>query len=511
MTGPENRGITSCKQLSVILLLVGFLMNSFDASAQWKEIPITLQMNDSPIIEILDSISSITNLNFSYNTEIIPEKRIRSLNVINLPLQKCLDTLFSDKHLRYVMVDRNIVIIKDSGGDRESKNLTAAYIYLRGKVIDEKSSKPLSFATIVLSGTHEGTIANEEGEFLMKILPDSTQREIMVSYIGYQNRTVVFNSDSPDFLTIKLIPLVISLQEIVIRYRDPATILDEAISRIAENYLSEYTAMNAYYREIIRRNSKVTVFSEAVLEIAKEPYSKSSKIERAKIIKGRKSIDLNAEDTIFMKIKSGVNSCLQLDIAKNLPDFMAEGYRELYSYRMADIVSYRDRLVYVIAFRQKDYIETALYQGELYLDMQNLAILAADFQLNPHYISQEKDLFIVSKKRTIQTRPLSAIYHVEYRDGPDGYHLNQVRGEVRFRMRKRRQWLSSAYSLSIEMAITDVNPGIKKRIRLNEQLPSGTILSEQKFDDDPAFWGGYNTIAPESSLEEVLEKMDIVR
>jgi hypothetical protein len=300
---------------------------------------------------------------------------------------------------------------------------------------------------------------------------------------------------------------IISLQEIVIRYKDPANLLEEAISRFGDNYLSDFSTMIAYYRENVKKSNKIMTFSEAVLEIAKEPYIYHSSTDRVKIIKGRKSIDTSREDTIFMKIKSGVSSSLQLDIVKNLPDFMSEGFRKLYDYKLTDIVSYRDRLVYVISFLQKDYIKTALYKGELYLDIENLAILTADFQLNPKYISREKNMFIVSKKRDIQSRPISAIYHVEYKTGNEGYYLNQVRGEVKFRMRKRKQWLSSAYSLSIELAITDVNPGSRKRIPKSEQLPSGVILSEERFDNDPSFWGDYNIIAPEESLQEVLRKM----
>jgi hypothetical protein len=209
----------------------------------------------------------------------------------------------------------------------------------------------------------------------------------------------------------------------------------------------------------------------------------------------------------MMKIKSRVKSSMELDIVKNLPDFMKEDFRDRYEYKLSDIVSYRNKLVYMISFTQHDHIRSALYEGELYLDMESLSLLAADFRVNPEYISSERDMFIIRKSRHYNVRPVSANYHVEYRRSDGSYHLNQVRGEVKFRMKKRKQWLSSIYSLTIEMAVTDVDAG-RKKIRLAEQLNPGVILADESFEYDPAFWGNYNTITPEASLQDVLERLN---
>ncbi len=491
----------------ITLFFLGLSTFPFVVHCQWQQTPVTINLQNRPVIEILDSLSALTGYNFSYDASIVPERINSSLTVNNLPLEQCLDSILEDSSLRYVLIDRNIVISRQSIIAEIRDQLAENPRHLEGIVTDSKTQKVLPFATIAIAGTSQGTTSNDEGRFILNIQPGNSRTEIVVSYIGYKNKYIVIPDESVKFLTIELQLDIISLQEIVIRYKDPANMLEEALSRIRDNYLSDFSTMNAYYRENVRKNKKIMVFSEAVLEIAKEPYIYPASTEKVKIIKGRKSIDTSREDTIFMKIKSGVNSSLQLDIVKNLPDFMSDNFRKTYNYKLTDIVSYRDRLVYVISFLQKDYIKTALYEGDIYLDMENMAILAADFQLSPKYISREKNMFIVSKRRDIQSRALSAMYHVEYKRGNEGFYLSQVRGEVRFKMRKRKQWLSSTYSLSIEMAITDVNPGVRKRIRLSEQLPSGGILFEEKFDYDPSFWGDYNIIAPEESLQEVLKKM----
>jgi hypothetical protein len=41
-----------------------------------------------------------------------------------------------------------------------------------------------------------------------------------------------------------------------------------------------------------------------------------------------------------------------------------------------------------------------------------------------------------------------------------------------------------------------------------EQLDPGVILADESFEYDPAFWGNYNTITPEASLQDVLERLN---
>lgn len=308
-------------------------------------------------------------------------------------------------------------------------------------------------------------------------------------------------------IIIRLAKDVISLQEVIIRYQDPAELLDEAIEKIPDNYLDQNALMTAYYRENVQRNKKVLLFSEAVLDILKYSYSGSTPNEKVKIIKGRKFMDVTDEDTVLMKIKSGIRSSFDLDIVKSLPYFLTSDNHHLFDYEFSDIVSYKNHMVYVIHFRQKPQIKDALFTGDIYLDMDNLTILAADFQLDPRYIGQETSTFVIRKSPRLKIKPLSAIYHVDYRKSAGRYHLSQVRGEVRFKMRKRKKWIASYYSLKIEMAVTDVQPEFSERFRNNETINTGVILSDQDFTPDAAFWGDYNTIEPEASLTEVLKKM----
>ena len=122
----------------------------------------------------------------------------------------------------------------------------------------------------------------------------------------------------------------------IIRYADPVKILSEAIRRIPENYLQDHSGMKAYYRESVNKNDHCMLFSEAVLDVAKGPYSKISSSDHVSIYKARKISDLTNEDTVILKLRSGITTALSLDVVKNQPDFLLDDFQEYYDLDFSD-------------------------------------------------------------------------------------------------------------------------------------------------------------------------------
>jgi hypothetical protein len=266
--------------------------------------------------------------------------------------------------------------------------------------------------------------------------------------------------------------------------------------------------MTAFYRESVKRNEHYMIYSEAVLDVAKTPYTAESLKDQVSIRRRRKITDLTAEDTIFIKLRSGISTALNLDIIKNRPDFMKDDFLNRYDLEFTDMMAYGDRLVYVVSFEQKAYIPELLFKGQIYMDQESLAILAADFEFNPDLIHKEPEMFLVSTSPKIRIRPVMARYHVNYRSINNQFYVSQVRGEVEMKVRKRRKWISSRYRISIEMAITDLIPGQRLRINRSERVSRNMVLADEPFRFEPEFWGIHNTIKPEASLMESIEKLE---
>ena len=495
-----------------LLLVLLFVPVNHSFSQDPEQITVSLKSNNKPLHLLLDDLTEQCGYYFTFDSRLIDSRQPVSINLTEVPLSTAIDTLFRIPGLSFQTINKNIVIFPERIREPAVKNDTTAktdnLLKVSGSITDLKSGKPLAYATIAVMDTYYGTISNEDGGFTLRI-PDTLSQPILVSsFIGYRNHYTPVSIESEEQVEIRMNRNLISLQEVIIRYQDPASLLREAVGRIRQNYLNEASGMQAYYREKVNKDDKTMLFSEAVVEIAKSPYTSSMVAERSRILKGRKITNIDLQDTVVFKIRSGLSTMLQLDIIKNPPGFLSENFISLYELHYSDVVSFKDKLVYVITFRQKAHIDETLFRGNLYIDRETLAIIAADFEYDPVRLGREEQMFVSKKSRGVKIRPVSAKYHVEYTQSDHAYHLSQVQGEVGFKVRKRRQWIASKFEISLEMAITHTDPGNPPEIRYSEQLKPSTIMSDQQFEYDPEFWGDYTTITPEASLTEALKRIE---
>ena len=74
---------------------------------------------------------------------------------------------------------------------------------LEGRVLDQDSNTPLEGATIVETGTTNGTSTNSNGEFSLQLISADTQ--LTIRYIGYQTRTIAVENIS-EIMLIEMTP-----------------------------------------------------------------------------------------------------------------------------------------------------------------------------------------------------------------------------------------------------------------------------------------------------------------
>ncbi len=472
------------------------------------DVRITLSPRNRTVNQVLDEITLQSGYYFTYNASLISGKAKVNIQFNDLSLEDALDRLLQDPSFDYQVIGRNIVIFKKNNQPSFPVAEEIDRAIIRGSVVDTRSGKALPYATIALHGTSLGSITNETGNFAFKIPAELANPILVVSYMGYKNLLRPISYPVEGDITFKLERQTIPLQEVIIRYTDPVKILTEAINRIPENYLQEHSGMNAYYRESVKRNDRCMLFSEAMLDVAKGPYSLLSTSDQVSIQKGRKITDLSTEDTVLLKLRSGITTSLNLDLIKNRPDFFLEDFADYYDLEFNDLMTYGEKRVYVINFKQKDYVTELMFQGSIYIDQENLAILAVDFEFNPELIRHQPELFLVSRSPRLRIRPTMARYHVDYRSLDGLFHVSQVRAELEMKIRRRRRWMGAKYRIAIEMAITDVVPGKRTRINPSDRVKPNTVLPDQPFEFDPLYWGIHNTIEPEATLQESLQKIE---
>ena len=508
--GNRTKGYLSGHLWPILLFLLPSLFLVLPARAQesFPSVRVNISSRNQTINQVLDEITLQSGYHFTYDAAIINGRQKVQFRVSDLLLKEALDSLLMDPLLDYRSIEKNIVIYRKNEIAPSPLSSSVDRALLKGRVVDRRSGKPLPYATIALLETSLGSIANQEGEFSFKLPLDLPDPMLVISFMGYKTMMHPVSYPLQLELEIELEKELIPLQEVIIRYSDPVKLLQEAIRRIPGNYLDDHSTMTAFYRESVKRNNHCMVYSEAVLDVAKGPYASLVSKDHVGIVKQRKVIDVTSEDTVFIKLRSGIPTSLNLDVIKNRPDFLKEDFQSRYNLEFTDMMTYGDRLVYVISFHQKKEIPDLLFTGQIYLDQESLTLIAADFEFNPDLLHKEPELFLVSHSPKINIRPVMAKYHVEYRSVQNRYYVSQVRAELEMKVRKRKKWISSRYNISFEMAITDLIPNQRLRINQADRISRNIVLADEPYQFDPVFWGIYNTIEPEASLMESIRKLD---
>ena len=473
---------------------------------------ISIRDTSLKVQQVFGLISISTGLSFSYNPEIINLERNVRVEADLETLHSILDRVLEDPSLEYRIIGRQIVIfrpmvIQRSDAKTSLEKDTVSVLEIKGRILDIHNKQPISFAGISLLDKSEGTVANLQGDFLLKIDSRHLQDSLAVACMGYETLVLPVS----DFVTrpqnYYLHPDIIPIQEVIIRKKNAIALLRNALENIPKNYPVYPVLLTSFYREIITKGNQVMAVSEAILQTYKTAYTLSFGGDQIKIVKGRKTADNSHSDTLILKLKAGLNTTLLLDVVKNTPDFLTKENFGSYSYNMTDIIVNDQDESYVITFSPKEGYPEAFYKGRIFLDIKSLAITAVEFEVDPEKMEEATGMFVLKKPRNIKVKPQKAQYKVTFTKTGDRYMLNLIRCETSFRIRHKNQLFGSVYSTILEMAVTRAETKDIERFRIKETAHSQEIFMEQITDFQDSFWGEYNFIKPEEPLEEAIKKL----
>ena len=267
--------------------------------------------------------------------------------------------------------------------------------------------------------------------------------------------------------------------------------------------------LTAFYREAVLKKSDLQIYSEAIVEIFKSSYSSSAAGDQMKIIKSRKIENIGLRDTIAVRLKAGLNSCLVLDGAKNIFDFLQPGNYAQYDYHMTDIVKVDEGTAFLIEFAQKPGIEIPLFTGSVYINTLTYAIEHAEFEVTPALIRRNREDFITYQARGYTIMPISIKYTVSYKNRGGRYFLNHVRGDLDFTTRRKTKLFTTSFRVFFEMAVTDIRTGNITRFDRDEIAPIHSVFSKTITTYDPGFWGNFDFLKPEDNLLQELKNMNV--
>lgn len=382
-------------------------------------------------------------------------------------------------------------------------------IKIKGLVLDEDTRTPLVSANLFVSDSNISTITNNDGKFILKIPKSYKNNFLVISHLGYEKKEIEI-STLKDKTKIKLTPSVTQLNTVsILAFPEKAKdLVIKTLSKKSLIYNNNNTLMTAFYRETIKKRGKNASLSEAVLRIHKQPYNSYRK-DNIELIKARKKTNYSRLDTLALKLQGGPFSNLYTDVIKYPEYIFTPEYIDKYDFSYGASTSINRKMVYVVNFKQKKNIKTPMYYGKLYIDAETLALTNAVYSLNVQNKELSSRMFVRKKPRKVKVYPLKATYKVNYRIQNDKWHYVYSNILLSFKVNWKGKLFNNTYTLNSEIAITDWKVHNAKFVKNRTMmLRPSTILAEQVSGfSDPEFWGEYNIIEPEKSIESAIAKI----
>ena len=460
------------------------------------------------VYQLLKEVSEQVGYSFIYDSQLIENDKKVNIRKGEYALQDAIYAITGNKILTINVLGNHLLL--RLGDDKKDISVIApeerdSDITLRGKVYDADTREPIQYVSIGIIGFTTGTVTNQNGEFQL-IIPDSIgPSSIKISHIGYESREVEFLLLDKQQIDYYLKPRTITLQEITVSITDPIQVLIDLNKQKEKNYARDPVYLTSFYREGIdykRRNIDLT---EAVLQVYKTGIDYNSNYDQVKLIKKRRVTDQQKNDTIFPRMRSGINSCLVLDIIKEMPDFIDPANNLSYSYTVKNVTTIDNRLVNVITFKQKPSLKEPLYTGDLYIEAASKALIEIQFEMNPRLVDKATNYFIDRKAHDLNLSLQEAKYIVSYKLAPNGInYINHIRGDIVFNVRKKNQLFSSPLHFWFEMVTCKIATEDVKSFPRNERLLPDRIFAETKHPYDQNFWENFNLILPEERLMETM-------
>jgi hypothetical protein len=466
---------------------------------------VNLSQTTGEIDQFLKEIARKGKLSFTYTSQ-IQVHRMASVMQRKQLVRNHLSDIFRFDSIQILEQNNKILLIPVRKKSEVNNNLRL----VKGIVIDGKTRKPLPFSNVFLLNKSIGTITNTGGRFELKLSSSDLSDTLGISYIGYNVVKIPLESLDTTTLIIRLFSEQVKLKEVVIKPLDPIYILTKTIEQIPSNYEHKPAVFTGFFRESTKQDKKNISISEAVINIYKEPYI-SQRDDQVKIFKGRNGSNTDHKDYVDFLVEGSLFNILMLDIVKNPPTFLDPDYYALYNYRLERIMNHYERPTYVISFDQRKDVKYPCYKGNVYIDVETLAIVGASFELNDRGMKYVSGIYIRKTPKRTKVKPVNAMYQVFYQPYYGKWNLSNIRSEINIRVRRdksrKQDKFSSVFTSASEFVITDKDTVNVERFSQDEISRPKDILSEQIGETDREFWGDENIIIPEEPIEKTIIKL----
>lgn len=186
-----------------LTLALVFILNLQAFASAYSQTNVTLNLKSASFKEVVSAIEKNSSYRFVFSERKIPSGKGINIQVEDENVIKVIDKLLKDSPFTYNDLGNQLIAIVSRGEQLSAVQIT-------GKVVDENGA-PLAGASVKVKGSSIGASTDINGVFSLNV-PDNSI--LVVTYIGYEVQEITAKPSAS--LTIKLVPLNNSLNEVVV-------------------------------------------------------------------------------------------------------------------------------------------------------------------------------------------------------------------------------------------------------------------------------------------------------
>lgn len=191
--------ITKTKRiLKITTFFIMVTICSITASTYAQNYKVSINKQNSSIMEILKEIEGSSEFSFFFNANQVDASRKTSVNATNATIEDVLNQILVGTGYTYKITDRQVQILTkervnhSSQINQQSKKVT-------GTITDERGDLIIG-ANVMIKGSASGTITDIDGKFSLEVPVDAI---LQISYIGYLSQEVSVGNKTSLAIVIK--------------------------------------------------------------------------------------------------------------------------------------------------------------------------------------------------------------------------------------------------------------------------------------------------------------------
>ncbi len=177
---------------------------------------IDVSLNQVTLEQAIKTISLMVPVRISYNKQSLPHRKV-TVNLKNISVMDAIDRILKGTDIKALgSPNDQIVLVKRVNMIKPLSAMLIQQDSVSGRVTDADTHEPLPGVNILVKGTTTGTATDKNGNYTLGV--PSLQDTLVVSYIGYETKTIPINGRPKINVALK-IQSVSGGQLVVVGYR----------------------------------------------------------------------------------------------------------------------------------------------------------------------------------------------------------------------------------------------------------------------------------------------------